>query len=122
MGRTKVETAKDFKALVDEDYVAYKAKPLDLRFAYHLALGLFHLRDWTFFQYSGGPRWPYKKKLEKYQEALEGQLSEFGYMRDLANSVKHAKLNPKWKPSTQMVGLANTADLGGRVPVGCLPG
>jgi len=29
-------------------------------------------------------------------------------MRDLANSVKHVELDPNKKPSTQMVGLANT--------------
>ena len=47
MGPIKIETARDFKSLVDEDYVAYKEEPFNLRLAYHLALGLYHLRDWT---------------------------------------------------------------------------
>ena len=43
-----------------------------------------------------------------YQADLEQECHEFGYIRDLANAVKHAELDPNKKPSTQMVGLANT--------------
>jgi hypothetical protein len=105
MSRTKIETARDFKAIVDEDYAAYKAEPLNLRLAFNLALGLFHLRDWTLLQYSGEPNW----RPGDYQLALELRCPQFGYMRDLANAVKHGVLDPKKKPSTQMVGLANTS-------------
>jgi hypothetical protein len=46
MSHNKVETARDFKTIVvDADYEAFKAEPLNLRLAYHLALGLFHLKD-----------------------------------------------------------------------------
>jgi hypothetical protein len=34
----KVETARDFKAIVDADYTAYKADPLNLRLAFHLVI------------------------------------------------------------------------------------
>jgi hypothetical protein len=105
--RTRVATARDFKGLVEEDYAAYKAAPLDLRLAYHLALGLFHLSDWSFWQYRGEPGWPYKKELGKYQKELEGICSDFGYVRDLANSVKHAVLDGT-RASTKMVGLSTT--------------
>jgi len=44
----KVDTVRDFKEIVDEDYKDYKACHTNLRLAFHLALGLFHLRDWTF--------------------------------------------------------------------------
>ena len=53
MTRTKVEAARDFKPLVDEDYTAYRAEPLDLRLAFHLALGLFHLRGWSYWHAKG---------------------------------------------------------------------
>jgi hypothetical protein len=103
---SKIETAREFKTLVvDPDYRDYKANPLDLRRAYHLALGLFHLRDWTFWQYKDTPTWPYPKNRNRYQEELERQCDAFGYIRDLANAVKHAELE---KPSTSMVGLACT--------------
>ena len=73
MTRTKAETARDFKAIVDEDYAAYKAEPLNLRLAFHLALGLFLLKDWTYWQYSNDPRWPLKKKkaYQKMQHSLQ---------------------------------------------------
>jgi hypothetical protein len=103
-----VQTPRDFKEIVDEDYRDYKLDPINLRLAYHLALGLFHLRDWTFWQYSGDPSFPFSSRGGDYQKFLEQQSSDFGYMRDLANAVKHADLDPKKKPSTQMVGLANT--------------
>jgi hypothetical protein len=105
--QAKVQTAAAFKkVVVDEDYKEYKADLGNLRRAYHLALGLFHLRDWTFSQYGDEPNWLHKT-LSDYQTYLEGQSADFGYIRDLANAVKHAELDPK-KRSTQMTGLANT--------------
>jgi hypothetical protein len=105
----KVETSAGFKkTVVDQDYSEYKSDPANLRRAYHLALGLFHLRDWTFWEYSGEPNWPHNT-LGDYQTYLEQQCNDFGYIRDLANAIKHAELDPKKKPSTRMVGLANTA-------------
>jgi hypothetical protein len=109
MTNPKVESAGGFKAtVVNPDYADYKAAPTDLRRAYHLALGLFHLRDWTFWEHGKtlgyGP-----KDIGKYQKYLEGQCAEFGYIRDLANAIKHAELDPSKKRSTQMVGLANTS-------------
>jgi hypothetical protein len=71
-----------------------------------LALGLFHLREWTLWQYSAAPGWPYKKKPGKYQKALEKQCRDFGYMRDLANAVKHAEATQV--PGTQMGKLSAT--------------
>jgi hypothetical protein len=108
MSGTRVQTARNFKEIVDEDYAEYKARHSDLRLAYHLALGLFHLREWTFWDASrADPNWPHKS-LNDYQSFLEKSCADFGYMRDLANSVKHVELDPTKKPSTQMVGLANT--------------
>ncbi len=102
---TKVQTAAEFKsAVVDRDYEEYKNNPTCLRLAYHLALGLFHLRDWTFWQYKRSPAWPHKE-MNDYQKFLQRQCPDFGYVRDVANAMKHAELN---NPSTDMVGLANT--------------
>jgi hypothetical protein len=75
--------------------------------AYHAALGLFHLRDWTFYEHKGDANFPFAD-IGTYQTYLKTRCNEFGYMRDLANAVKHAVLDPKKRPSTQMVGLANT--------------
>jgi len=106
---TSVRTASEFKkGVVDPDYRDYKANPLDLRRAYHLALGLFHLRDWTFWQYSETPTWRYRNSVNDYQKELERLCSAFGYIRDLANAVKHAELDVTKKPSTAMIGLAAT--------------
>jgi hypothetical protein len=96
--------------------------PINLRLAYHLALGLFHLRDWTFWQYSGDPSFPFSSRGGDYQKFLERQSSDFGYMRDLANAVKHADLDPKKKPSTQMVGLAKYGSFKCRLPAGRFSG
>jgi hypothetical protein len=105
----KVESAVSFKrVVVDPDYADYKVDPINLRRAYHLSLGLFHLRDWTFWEFSGGSNWKYGGTVGAYQTHLEAQCAEFGYIRDLANAVKHAELDPGKKPSTQMIGLANT--------------
>jgi hypothetical protein len=108
MPNPKVDTAAVFKTtVVDPDYADYKGAPTDLRRAYHLALGLFHLRDWTFWEHGTtlgyGP-----KDIRQYQSYLESQCRDFGYIRDLANVIKHAELDPRKRPSTQMVGLANT--------------
>ena len=105
MIRLKVETARDFKKLGDEDYTAYKVEPLNLRLAFHLALGLFHLRGWTFWHAKKGPDWPFKES-DDYQKHLEGQCPEFAHITDLANSVKHVVLNKQRR--TEMVGLAST--------------
>jgi hypothetical protein len=35
-------------------------------------------------------------------------IGDFGYILDFASSVKHAELNRSVRPSTQMVGFANT--------------
>jgi hypothetical protein len=107
MSGTKVQTARDFKEIVDEDYADYKACHTNLRFACHLTLGLFHLRDWTFWEHSGDASCPFNN-IGGYHTFLKNQCSDFGYMADLANSVKHAELDPNKRPSTQMVGLANT--------------
>jgi hypothetical protein len=109
MTQAEVETSSDFKrVVVDKDYSDYKSDPINLRRAYHLAVGLFHLRDWTFVEYSGEPGFAHKT-LGDYQAYLEQQCKDFGYIRDLANAVKHSELDPAKKRSTQMVGLANTA-------------
>jgi hypothetical protein len=73
-----------------------------------LAVSLFHLRDWTFAEHSGAANWPYATTIGNYQRDLENLCGDFGYMRDLANAVKHKELDASKKPSTQMVGLANT--------------
>ena len=39
-----------------------------------------------------------------YQRDLENLCGDFGYMRDLANAVKHKELDASKKLSTQMVG------------------
>jgi hypothetical protein len=104
----KVDTSALFKAIVvDEDYQEFKRDPANLRLAYHLGLGLFHLRDWTFWEYGGTSTMPYST-MGCYQTYLESQCKDFGYIRDLANAVKHVELDPSKRPSTQMVGLANT--------------
>jgi len=87
--------------VVDQDYADYKQNPTSLRLAYHLAVSLFHLRDWTFAEHSGAGNWPYATTIGDYQRDLENLCGDFGYMRDLA-------MDASKKPSTQMVGLANT--------------
>ncbi len=105
----KVDTSTGLKRLVvDQDYTDYKRDPTNLRLAYHLTVSLFHLRDWTFWQYGHTANWPYSRTVGAYQSDLEKICTDFGYIRDLANAVKHAELNPSQRPSTQMVGLANT--------------
>jgi hypothetical protein len=107
--KTRVSNSAEFKTqVVDQDYAEYKRDPTNLRLAYHLAVSLFHLRDWTFAEHSGTAKWPYGPTVGHYQQALEGNYNDFGYMRDLANAVKHKELDQSKRPSTQMVGLANT--------------
>jgi hypothetical protein len=103
----KVQDSVGFKrVVVDEDYADYKSDPTNLRRAYHLALGLFHLRDWTFWEHRGDAGWIHQS-LRAYQAYLESKCTDFGYIGDLANSVKHAELDQS-RSRTQMVGLANT--------------
>ena len=94
--KAKVVNSGEYKfQVVDQDYADYKQDPTSLRLAYHLAVSLFHLRDWTFAEHSGAANWPYATTIGNYQ-------------RDLANAVKHKELDASKRPSTQMVGLANT--------------
>jgi len=107
--KAKVVNSGEYKfQVVDQDYADYKGHPTSLRLAYHLAVSLFHLRDWTFAEHSGAANWPYATTIGNYQRDLENLCGDFGYMRDLANAVKHKELDASKKPSTQMVGLANT--------------
>jgi CRP/FNR family transcriptional regulator, cyclic AMP receptor protein len=111
VGRAKAQVANsgEYKFQVaDQDYADYKQNPTSLRLAYHLAVSLFHLRDWTFAEHSSAANWPYATTIGNYQRDLENLCGDFGYMRDLANAVKHKELDVSKKPSTQMVGLANT--------------
>ena len=107
--KAKVVNSSEYKfQVVDQDYADYKQDPTSLRLAYHLAVSLFHLRDWTLAEHSGAGNWPYATTISDYQRNLENLCGDFGYMRDLANAVKHKELDASKKPSTQMVGLANT--------------
>src|SRR6266567_5811146 len=107
--RARITNSAEFKTQVlDQDYADYKRDLTNLRLAYHLAVSLFHLRDWTFAEHSSAANWPYASTVGGYQRDLENLCAEFGYMRDLANAVKHKDVDPSKKPSTQMVGLANT--------------
>jgi hypothetical protein len=107
--KAKVVNSGEYKfQVVDQDYADYKQDPTSLRLAYHLAVSLFHLRDWTFAEHSGAGNWPYATTIGDYQRDLENLCGDFAYMRDLANAVKHKELDASKKPSTQMVGLANT--------------
>jgi hypothetical protein len=107
--KAKVVDSGEYKfQVVDQDYADYKQDPTSLRLGYHLAVSLFHLRDWTFAEHSGAGNWPYAATIDDYQRDLENLCGDFGYMRDLANAVKHKELDASKKPSTQMVGLANT--------------
>jgi CRP/FNR family transcriptional regulator, cyclic AMP receptor protein len=107
--KAKVVNSGEYKFQVaDQDYADYKGHPTSLRLAYHLAVSLFHLRDWTFAEHSGAANWPYATTIGNYQRDLENLCGDFGYMRDLANAVKHKELDASKRPSTQMVGLANT--------------
>ena len=48
----RIQSASDFKqSIVNPNYTDHKSDPIDLRHAYHLAVSLFHLRDWTFWEY-----------------------------------------------------------------------
>jgi CRP/FNR family transcriptional regulator, cyclic AMP receptor protein len=107
--KAQVVNSGEYKFQVaDQDYADYKQNPTSLRLAYHLAVSLFHLRDWTFAEHSGAADWPYATTIGNYQRDLENLCGDFGYMRDLANAVKHKELDASKSPSTQMVGLANT--------------
>ena len=44
----------------------------------------------------------------EYLEYLQNECDAFKYIRDLANCVKHMKLDKRFKPSTSMEGLSNT--------------
>lgn len=101
----KISNAVEFKKFVDLDYADYITNAEDLRKALHLALGLFHLRDWTFSEYEGNISFPFKSVGKDYQQYLEGQCSKFGVIRDIANATKHYTLDKN--PSTKMVSLAN---------------
>ena len=103
--KAKVVNSGEYKfQVVDQDYADYKQDPTSLRLAYHLAVSLFHLRDWTFAEHSGAENWPYSTTIGDYQRDLENLCGDFGYMRDLANAVKHKELDASKKLSTQMVG------------------
>ena len=105
----EIQTAVDYKThIVDEEYAEFKKREKHLLSAYRLAQALFHLRDWTFNQYAGTPNFRFSSPGKDYQKYLEDQCDKFGYMRDLANAVKHAELDPNMRPSTTMTSLANT--------------
>ena len=97
--KAKVVNSGEYKfQVVDQDYADYKQDPTSLRLAYHLAVSLFHLRDWTFAEHSGAANWPYATTIGNYQRDLENLCGDFGYMRDLANAVKHKELDASKKP------------------------
>lgn len=103
----RIDTSVLFKReVVEQDLSDYLAEPLNLRRAFHVAIGLFSLRDWTKKEYPNIVRAYASHAGGNYQDYLERRCQSFAYIRDLANSAKHATLSD---PSTEMVGLANTA-------------
>jgi len=64
---------------------------------------------------------PITRLKKAYQKALEKHCPEFGYMRNLANVVKHAEATQN--PSTQMGSLSATrlARAGSRAPSSAMP-
>ncbi|MGC2077335.1 MAG: cyclic nucleotide-binding domain-containing protein, partial [Xanthobacteraceae bacterium] len=79
--KAKIVNSGEYKfQVVDRDYADYKQDPTSLRLAYHLAVSLFHLRDWTFAEHSGAANWPYATTIGNYQRDLENLCGDFGYM------------------------------------------
>ena len=77
--KAKVVNSGEYKfQVVDQDYADYKRDPTSLRLAYHLAVSLFHLRDWTFAEHSGPANWPYATTIGNYQRDLENLCGDFG--------------------------------------------
>ena len=101
----KVQTAAEFKRIVvDPDYAELQTKPVRPEALLPLSPRTVPSSRLDLQSVQGAPNWPHKT-LTDYQIFLEQQCSSFGYIRDLANAVKHAELD---RPSTQMIGLANT--------------
>jgi CRP/FNR family transcriptional regulator, cyclic AMP receptor protein len=98
--KAKVVNSGEYKfQVVDQDYADYKQDPTSLRLAYHLAVSLFHLRDWTFAEHSGAVNWPYAATIGDYQRDLESLCGDFRYMRDIANAGEHKELDASKKPA-----------------------
>lgn len=106
-----VDNAASFRrVVVERDYADYKSDPLDVRRAYHLALSLFHLSDWTFQEFGQLGNWKFGRDTSVYQGQLEAGCREFGYIRDVANAVKHCVLERKTR--TQMTGAKDVVVAG----------
>jgi hypothetical protein len=80
------------KEVVEPDYHEAIHNPLSLRHAYHLAVGLFSLRDWVLLDFSSNPGWPYGRNKMRFQKELEGLCPEFSIISEVTHSARNLRL------------------------------
>lgn len=97
-----------FDRVVKPDYEEFTSKPTDLRKAFHIAVSLYHVREWIFSQYRGVPAKVFNcSNSNSFFSHLAGNVcSDLNLVRDIANSQKHFRLtqgSPQVNTATQTV-------------------
>lgn len=111
----KMQSSKDyFHEVLEPNRSDFERDTRSLRFMTNYVISLFHLADWLWHSESdrklvisewGNPNIKDEKALWK---CVEKKVANAGYIRDVANAVKHMKL--EHKPSTPTVRHASQVE------------
>jgi hypothetical protein len=108
---SKVDSPQEyFKKILEPNYNSFMGAPSTFQSAFNVALSLFHMRDWVYnmkrceLEKALGQKFATQAAFWRY---IEINVPGAAFIRDVANSSKHVKLDQS--ASTSMTHVANVA-------------
>lgn len=120
MRTDRLENTRDyFENITEPAYRAFKSGEVTFLTIYSLAAGLYHIHEWTWLHDEPKVRQKFGAGItsagDLWHKVVEQNVSDAGFIRDLNNAAKHAKLRfdparapQRGGPSTTMHHAANT--------------
>ena len=118
MNKERLENARDyFDNITATAYQQFKQSEVTFLIVYSMAAGLYHIAEWVHFHDETKVKAKFGARITSAGElwnVVEQTIADAGFIRDLNNAAKHAKLRfvpqkpKKSDPSTAMHYAANT--------------
>lgn len=119
MSKERLENARDyFDNITAAAYRQFMKSEVTFLVVYSMAAGLYHLAEWVYLHDEAKVQAKYGAHIKSagalWADVVETSIADAGFIRDLNNAAKHAKLRfdpqkpKKGDPSTAMHHAANT--------------
>lgn len=119
MSKQRLENARDyFENITEAAYKQFMHAEVNFLVVYSMAAGLYHIGEWICFHDQAKVQAKFGNQItsagELWANVVEPSITDAGFIRDLNNAAKHAKLRfdpnkpKKGDPSTNMHHAANT--------------